>query len=593
MKVFNCDVLVIGGGGAALRAAIAAKERYPGTSVLLITKGTLGKSGTTANARSDRMAFHATLEHTLPGGPDAWKYHADDIYRIGGMVSDYDLAEILAKNSAEAFYYLDRLGVPFVKKDGLPVQFLTDGSIYPRACYTGPDTAIDIEKALLNRFLELSIPFKDHSMIYKLAVNSHGICGAFGVTEDDDVFAVNPSSIVMATGGAGRIYKDNVFPKGATSDGYALALECGAPLVNMEFIQIGLCSRTTKLACSGSMMRAVPRFIDEEGHEFLPDYIPDDDIYDIVFQKGASWPLSYEHPSHVIDIAVFKEINAGHKVYLDFSKNPVGFDFSRLSPDNRKRYNDEIQIPGMEGNRNDNPLARLKEINPNAVQWLKSRGIDLEIGQKLEIMPAAQHFQGGIKIRTNADTPIAGLFAAGECAGGQHGANRPGGNSLLDGQVFGKIAGEAAAARSQTEKPQTIGSSSLERQQLYTKALREMRSDISLSEQLDTVQQMMNRQASVMRTGDGLADALSKINKLTDMKPDMKGQSLYDYFEAKSSIMTAIAVLLSASARKESRGPHLYFNSMEDLIPLPSLPEYQHYFTVSYGQNGWHVGKGR
>jgi succinate dehydrogenase / fumarate reductase flavoprotein subunit len=77
------------------------------------------------------------------------------------------------------------------------------------------------------------------------------------------------------------------------------------------------------------------------------------------------------------------------------------------------------------------------------------------------------------------------------------------------------------------------------------------------------------------------------------MKPDMKGQSLYDYFEAKNSIMTAIAVLLSASARKESRGPHLYFNSMEDLIPLPSLPEYQHYFTVSYGQNGWHVGKGR
>ncbi|MBZ4665578.1 FAD-binding protein [Mahella sp.] len=589
MQVFNCDVLVIGGGGTALRAAIAAKERYPETAVLLVTKGTLGKSGATANARSDRMAFHATLEHTPPGGPDAWKYHADDIYRIGGMVSDYDLAEMLAKNSADAFYYLDRLGVPFVKKNGLPVQFLTDGSIYPRACYTGPDTAIDIEKALLNRFLELGMPFKEHSMIYKLAVNSHGICGAFGITENDDIFAVNTSSIVMATGGAGRIYKDNVFPKGATGDGYALALECGIPLVNMEFIQIGLCSRATKLACSGSMMRAVPRFIDEEGREFLPDYIPGDDIHDIVFRKGASWPLSYEHPSHIIDIAVFKEINAGHKVYLDFSKNPIGFDFDRLSADNRKLYEDEIQTSDMKCNRNDNPLARLKEINPNAIQWLKNRGIDLKIGQKLEIMPAAQHFQGGIKIRTMADTPIAGLFAAGECAGGQHGANRPGGNSLLDGQVFGKIAGEAAAARSRTIKPQGLASSSLEQQQLHAKALKEMRSDILLSEQLDTVQRIMSRQASVMRTGDGLAGALSDINKLNDMKPDMKGQSLYGYFETKNSIITAIAVLLSASARKESRGPHLYFNSTEDLIPLPSLPEYQHYFMISYDQNGWHI----
>ncbi|WP_162991060.1 FAD-binding protein [Biomaibacter acetigenes] len=93
MKILDCDILVVGGGGAALRAAIAAKEYNKDLRVLIATKGKLGKSGVTATACSDRMAFHATLDHTEPGGPGSWRYHADDIYRIGGKVSDYKLAE--------------------------------------------------------------------------------------------------------------------------------------------------------------------------------------------------------------------------------------------------------------------------------------------------------------------------------------------------------------------------------------------------------------------------------------------------------------------------------------------------------------------
>src|SRR5512147_1002199 len=129
MEKIECDVLIIGSGGAGLRAAIETNETLKKGKVLIVTKGVWGESGVTATACSDRMAFHATLPETEPGGPDSWRHHAEDIYRIGGYVSDGDLALILAKEAQKAFEYLDRLGVPFVRKaDGRVDQFFTDGS---------------------------------------------------------------------------------------------------------------------------------------------------------------------------------------------------------------------------------------------------------------------------------------------------------------------------------------------------------------------------------------------------------------------------------------------------------------------------------
>jgi len=281
----KADVLVIGGGGAGLRAAIAVAESDPSLSVLLATKGELGKSGVTATACSDRMAFHVTLPTTEPGGTDAWRYHADDTYRIGGCVSDYDLAEIQAREAGAAFRYLDSLGVPWVRRaDGTVDQFVTDGSKYARACYTGPYTANHIEAALVERVKELGNlrVLEGVCAADLLKAEDGAAAGALLVWEGGgEPLAIRAGSVVLATGGAGQVYGVNVFPGDCTGDGYAIAYRMGAELVNMEFVQMGLCSLETGLAMSGSMMRAMPRVINDDGEEFLTRYFPPDTRYPV------------------------------------------------------------------------------------------------------------------------------------------------------------------------------------------------------------------------------------------------------------------------------------------------------------------------
>ena len=567
----QCDVLVIGGGSAALRAAIAAKEANPSLRVALATKGRLGRSGVTANACSDRMAFHAALDHTEPGGDDAWKYHADDIYRIGGMVSDRKLAEVLARGGKEAFRYLDALGVPFVKKDGLADQFVTDGSEFARACYTGPKTALHIEEALLRKFLTLSIDVVEFTAIHKLLVSEGAIAGALGLNTREKVvgkallaFAVR--AVILATGGAGLIYRHHVFPAGMTGDGYAMAYEAGAALVNMEFIQIGIASTKTKFNCSGSMMRAIPRLVNDAGDEILGRYFaggtPAAERFNTLFKKGATWPVSYEHKTHIIDIALYKERQSGHKVYLDYSRNPTGFSFDVLTPENRARYLSEIRKDMGEEKRHESPLHRLMEINPDSIQWFKERGIDLAKGNLIEVAECAQHFQGGVKIDEQARSTLAGLWAAGEAAGGQHGANRPGGNALLDCQVFGKIAGVAAARAASSARAGDAAFVKRELQRFGKHVTGLASGEISASALCRGLRQIMEQRASIIRTGDGLLRGLAQVRELKGLRASVDSHGFSFLLETKGMITVAEMVLAAAALRDESRGPHLRFNQL-------------------------------
>ena len=588
MKMIDCDILVVGSGGAALRAAIAAKEAEPDLSVLVATKGKPGKSGVTANSCSDRMAFHATLPTTEPGGEDAWTYHADDIYRIGGKVSDKNLADTLAKNAADAYAFLDRVGVPFVKKNGCPDQFVTDGSEYARACYTGPRTAVHIENALAKHFKTLDIGVLEYAMVVRLVHSGEHLAGVVALdTREKDpgkaTFLIRTPSVIIATGGGGMIYEHNVFPGGMTGDGFAMAYEAGAELVNMEFVQIGIASTKTKFNCSGSMMRALPRLVNSDGEEFLTKYFPAGtsaaDIANTVFKKGASWPVSYEHKTHVIDIALYKEWKAGRRTFLDFGRNPAGFSFDWLTEENQARYRREMSTDLGEAARNGLPLERLREINQPSIDWFAEYGIDLTKGDLIEVAACAQHFQGGIKIDAQARTRVPFVWAAGETAGGQHGANRPGGNALLDCQVFGRIAGESAAAQVKALKNQnqrTEITDALDEGALWA-AVEGVLEEITQSadnempamEFRHTLQVLTEGGAGIVRTEAGLREALSQLEKCKTHGFAMGEKAPAYFFENKSLLLTAEAVLRAALLRDESRGPHLRFAGYDDNTPIP------------------------
>ncbi len=590
MERIQCDVLIVGAGGAGLRAAIEARETLKKGKVLIVTKGVLGESGVTATACSDRMAFHATLPHTEPGEPDHWRYHAEDIYRIGGYVSDGDLASILAKEAQRAFEYLHLQGVPFVRReDGRVDQFVTDGSEYARACYTGPRTAIHIEEALLKRVSSAPIQTMDHCMIADLITYRGRIVGAIGIDEreglkvEDRLKVFSSKAILLATGGAGEVFGIHVYPGGMTGDGQALAYRAGAELVNMEFIQIGPASTKTRLNCSGSLMRAVPRFINEAGEEFLIKYFTRKtspaEISDLVFEKGSSWPVSLEKRTHLIDVAMFKEIAQGHRVFLDYSVNPEGFRFQDLDPKWQERYEREVKSRIDPGQRAASPFHRLLEINPDVVEWLKVHGIDLRRGEPMEIAPCIQHFQGGIKIREKGDTSLKGLYAAGECAGGQHGANRPGGNALLDGQVFGRISGHQAAETAMNFEPKP--EAALPRVKKFLSKLSHMEKGKEASGVRKEIHSITSRFASVVRTKEGLREGLKRLTVLKKEGVAIDERGVAFALETENLLDVAEMILKTCSLRKESRGPHLFFRRFEDAHPFPSQdPKGRRYIVI-------------
>lgn len=533
MQIIQCDVLVIGSGGAGLRAAIAAAEQ--GAHVVVADKGTIGRTGATFTARSDWMAFGAALGHA--DSSDSPHEHWIDIMVKGCLVCRPELARIIAEEAPERLIELDEWGARFNRTpDGRFLQKLSDGARFPRACGRGTQTGPAILEALLTRIGQLNsspghgpIDLLPHVFIADIIAHDGTVQGAWGWrTDAGTLLAFACPAVVLACGGAGRAYAVNVFPPSATGDGYALALRAGARLVNMEFIQIGpSIVHPFPFALSGVFWRLRPRVTNALGHQFLPAYLPHGvDLSRALALKSVSYPFTVRNESMWIDIGVFTEIAQGrgtehHSVFLDVSHNP------------REVLERDAAVP----------LAHLRQ-----------RGLDIA-REPVEFAPAVQHFNGGAEIDERGRTAVRGLFAAGENAGGQHGADRPGGNALADCQVFGRRAGLAAAeeAATRTIQPQATADAADEL------AAREPSGAPDAPGLPDLARELaweMWRKVSVVRRDRGLTEAIRTAQQVREQARMSTAHHPWRRREVENMALVAEAVARAALLRQESRGTH-------------------------------------
>jgi succinate dehydrogenase/fumarate reductase flavoprotein subunit len=466
MPVYSVNTLVVGSGAAALGAAVWLGD-FGQPDLAIVTESWGG--GTSAHAGSDKQTYYKLA---LDGRvPDSARLLADDLFAGGSMHGDIALCE--AKHSAQAFYRLVQLGVPFPhdRYGGYP-GYRTDHDERGRATSAGPRTSQQMVAALSREVTARGVPlFQPWQVVALLTAEDVGrarVIGALaldldGCARGETRFALfNAVNVVFGTGGPGGMYLDSVYPVEQTGC-IGLALRAGAVAHNLTESQFGLASISVRWNVSGSYQQVVPRYVstDADGRdarEFLNDEFPDlGTLTAAIFRKGYQWPFDIrrvrDHGSSLIDMLVHRErIERGRRVFLDFTRNPDGG--TRLGPfsagvlhDEPRQYLEKCGATGA------TPVERLAQMNQPALDFYRENGIDLR-RDLLEIAVCAQHNNGGLAGNLWWESNVAGLFPVGE-VNGTHGVRRPGGASLNAGQVGGLRAAMFIAMRRRQAAPET------------------------------------------------------------------------------------------------------------------------------------------
>lgn len=437
--------LVIGSGAAGLNAAAQLHARGV-EDVVIVTEGL--EMGTSINTGSDKQTYYKLAmcgtEADAPG------IMAETYFAGGSMHGDLALVE--AALSARAFLHLVQLGVPFPHdRYGQYVGYKTDHDPRQRATSIGPYTSREMCRALIRRVKALGIPVKEGRTAVSLATAEDGgvtrVVGAVVLNRKGRVELFRADHVVFAVGGPGGLYQTSVYPK-AHLGGIGVALLAGARAQGLPESQYGMASTKFRWNVSGTYMQVVPRFISTEPdgrgdvREFLCDAFDDAGAMNsMVFLKGYQWPFDTRKMvggSSLIDILVYIEtVLKGRRVFLDFRSNPAAFDFKALSPEAFHYLEKSEALLGT-------PIARLRKMNPGAIELYKEHGIDLT-KEPLEIAVCAQHNNGGLAADAWWESiNVRGLYPIGE-VNGSHGVYRPGGSALNAGQVGGFRAADRIA----------------------------------------------------------------------------------------------------------------------------------------------------
>lgn len=442
--------LIIGSGAAGLNAAVQLRANGI-EDILIVTEGL--EMGTSINTGSDKQTYYKLA--MCGDDADAPITMAETYFAGGSMHGDLALVE--AALSARAFIHLVNLGLPFPRdRYGQFVGYKTDHDPRQRATSIGPYTSREMCRALIRRVRELGISVHEgENVVHLLTVAEGGekrACGAVAVRADGTMAVYGAENVIFAVGGPGGLYQTSVYPTVHTG-GIGLALLAGARAQSLPESQYGLASIAFRWNVSGTYMQVIPRFVStaadgvSDPQEFLRPYFDSiGAMNSFVFLKGYQWPFDARKAvggSSLVDILVYIEtVLRGRRVFLDFRTNPDGFSFDELSSEAFEYLRKSEALL-------DTPIARLRKMNPGAIELYRDHGIDIE-REPLEVAVCAQHNNGGLAANHWWESlNIKHLFPIGE-VNGSHGVYRPGGSALNSGQVGGFRAAEYIANRYKT-----------------------------------------------------------------------------------------------------------------------------------------------
>ncbi len=548
------DVLVIGAGGAGLRAAIEASAA--GVKVGLICKSLLGKAHTVM-AEGGMAAAMGNVDDR-----DNWKVHFADTMRGGQYVNNWRMAELHAKEAPARVHELEAWGAVFDRtKEGKISQRNFGGHRYPRLAHVGDRTGLEMIRTLQDHGIHQGITVFMEYTVVSLLKDAGRVVGVFGYDRERGRFRVfKAKATVLATGGLGRAYAVTSNSWEGTGDGVSLAYHAGAELLDMEFIQFHPTGMIWPPSVRGILVTESVRgeggvLRNKDGKRFMYDDIPENYKSQTSTDPEEGWRytqndknakrppelLTRDHVARCIN----REVKAGRG-------SPHGGVFLDISWIKEK-------IP--------NSAEHIKKKLPSMYhQFMQLANLDIT-KEPMEIGPTTHYAMGGIRVdgETQA-TNIPGLYAAGECAAGLHGANRLGGNSLSDLIVFGKRAGEYAAKYAKETSAVSVSDAEIE------SAYKEATSPFERAAGGSTegpyqvqydLQNMMQKNVGIVRLQNEMEEAIDGIQKLKARADKVAVQGHCEYnpgwhtaIDLKHLLTVSEAITLCALERKESRGGH-------------------------------------
>lgn len=440
MRRYDFDAIVIGSGCAGYNCADWLYD-LGYKNIALMTEARL--AGTSRNTGSDKQTYYKV---SLSGDAgDSSLDMAKTLFSGGAMDGDVAMAE--AANSIKCFMKLVNLGMRFPTNEyGEYVGYKTDHDPYSRATSIGPYTSKKMTEVLEDAVIRKGITILDNTQAIKILTENGRAVGVLAldrsVCDGVEFIAISAPNVVLATGGPAAVYHDNVYPVSHTGNS-SLALEAGADFSNLSEWQYGLASTDFRWNVSGTYQQVLPRYIsvDKDGveREFLKEYFETpSDMLKNIFLKGYEWPFDVRkiHGSSYIDLLVYHEsVILDRDVYMDFRREPWGLDsgFNILDEVSYEYLKNSDALISL-------PIERLKKMNPGAISLYLDNGIDIT-KEPLKVAVCAQHNNGGVRIDSDWQTTVKGLYTIGEAAGSL-GIFRPGGTALNSCQVGGLRAAE-------------------------------------------------------------------------------------------------------------------------------------------------------